>query len=98
MQAELSQQGKGPRPARLRVERCQVYRRPRHIEELEEQRRAVLRDDPSRVQPLLDGGSEDVRGSRVGQAPELPQQVAHWPRGGSASIGQTVAFTVGHRL
>ena len=50
------------------------------------------------MQPLRDGGREGVRGGRVGQAPELPEQVAHRQIGGGAAIGQAVAFAVGHRL
>ena len=98
VQEELPQQRKGPRPALLRAERRQGRRLPGHVQELEQQGRAVLRRHPGRVQPLLDGGGEGVRGGRVGQAPELPQQVAHRQIGGGAAIGQTVAFAVGHRL
>ena len=65
---------------------------------MEEQGHTIVRDDPSRVQLLLDGGGDGVKGGRVGQVPELPQQVVHWQIGGGAAIGETVTFAVRHRL
>jgi hypothetical protein len=84
---KLPQQRKGPPPARLRAQRCQAFRLTGHVQELAQQGHAVLRDDSRLVQPLLEGDGEGVKGGRVGQAPELPQQVAYRQIGGGTAIG-----------
>ena len=98
VQDDLPQQGKGLHPALLGADVRQGCHLSWDVQELEEQGHTIVRDDPSRVQLLLDGGGDGVKGGRVGQVPELPQQVVHWQIGGGAAIGETVTFAVRHRL